>query len=161
MKRSLAVLAVLLALVPLSSSRAQDCQEEVALETSPGTLSMYHHEAMFNCCAWLDVQVEAVPGSVEFTEWEQFEIGPCYCLCCFDASATVGGLEAGEYVTRVWKALNNGDGTWNFVLAAEDTLVIEGESPPSLVTSYLPWVETVTPEDSDGRSWGTIKALYR
>ncbi|MBD3348501.1 MAG: hypothetical protein GF400_04820 [Candidatus Eisenbacteria bacterium] len=161
MKRLLAVMAVVLAVLPASLSSAQDCVEEVTFETWPGTLFMRHHEALFNCCAWLDVEVVTTRGTIEFTEWEMFEQGPCYCLCCFDAEATVGGLDPGEYTARVWKAMDNFDGTWTFELAAEEVVTIEGESEPSLETSYTPCVGSSAPGQPNEATWGTIKALYR
>jgi len=160
-RRSVALVAVLLAVLPLSTSTAQYCEEEVTFETSAGALSMSHHEALFNCCSWLDIQVETVAWTIDFTEWEMFEEGPCYCLCCFDASATAGGLEPGDYTARVWKALDNFDGTWTFVLAAEEPVTIEGESEPSLETAHVPCVASALPESPLEQTWGTIKALYR
>jgi len=161
MNRSVVVLAVLLAVLTCTPTAAQYCEEEVVFATSPGTLSMYHSEALFNCCAWLDIEAVTGPGNVEITEWEMFEFGPCYCLCCFDASATVAGLEPGEYAVKVWKALDNFDGTWEFVLAADDTLLIEGESAPYLETSYVPCVESGAADEPQRSTWGTIKSLYR
>lgn len=161
MKRFAAAMAVFIAVLPASFSSAQYCEEEVTFETSPGTLFMRHHEALFNCCAWLDVEVVTTTETIEFTEWEMFEDGACYCLCCFDAEATVGGLEPGEYTARVWKAMDNFDGTWTLELAAEEVVTIEGESEPLIETSYTPCVDTSAPGQPNEMTWGTIKGLYR
>ncbi len=158
MRRSIILLAILLAVS--SSAVAQYCDEEVVFGTSAGTIDMYHTGALFNCCAWLDIEVTESQWLIEFTEWEMFEHGPCYCLCCFDATATVSGLEPGEYTVRVWRALDNFDETWTFIQAAEETVLVEGYAEPSLTTGFVPCVESAVIDGSEETTWGTIKALY-
>jgi len=153
-----AIVAVVVALAaPLAWG--QECSEEIVFETSAGTIVMHHQEALFNCCAYLEVQVEHDPFEIEIVEWEMFEYGPCYCLCCFAADATISGLPAGDYVVNVWKAYYNFDGTWTHELAGTWLIPVSGCSLPSVETSYEPCVNTAIPEEPD--SWGVIKALFR
>ncbi|MFH1501552.1 MAG: hypothetical protein ABIG03_00760 [Candidatus Eisenbacteria bacterium] len=158
MARTIVLLAFLLA--ASSPSSAQLCEEEVTLATSPGAIEMIHDEAMFNCCARLEIEVEQSPSLIEFTEWETFDEGPCYCVCCFHADAFVGGLEPGEYTVKVWKALDNFDGTWTFELAAEEVVLVEGDSDPSLATSFEACVESDVNDGGTEMTWGVLKALY-
>ncbi len=153
-------LVAAVAVLPASIASAQSCDEEVVFRALEGTIDIYHHEALFNCCAWIDVEVTQ-SYEIDVIEWEQFENGPCYCLCCFDVMATIGGLEPGEYLVRVWKALNNFDGTWTFELAAEETVVVDGLSPAYVQTGYIPCVESAILEDPAETTWGTIKGFYR
>lgn len=161
MKRAIVVPALLLAVLPFSSAFADLCDEAVTLDVSPGTIAMHHEGALFNCCAWLDVEAVQSPGTVEFLEWERFETTPCWCVCCFEAEATQSGLEPGEYTVRVFRVLDNFDGTWTFALALEETVVVEGSSEPAFNASYTPCVESAVEEAFLELSWGTIKSLYR
>ncbi len=161
MRRTILVSALLLAVLPVSEAGAQTCDEIVTIEVTPGTISMQHDQALFNCCAWLDIEAVQSPGLVEFFEREMFNEGPCYCLCCFDASAIQSGIEPGEYTVRVWKALNNLDGTWTMVLAYEGEVVVTGYSTPQFHSAYVPCAQSTVEGPDLGTSWGTIKALYR
>jgi hypothetical protein len=149
--------AVLLLTAP--SATAQECSEEVVIETFAGTIVVEHVEALFNCCAGLDVEVVQDGFEIGIFEWEVYDIGPCYCLCCFGAEATVAGLPPGDYSISVWKVHDNFDGTWTHELVGTWLVPVSGDSEPSVETSYAPCVETGALEPD--WSWGTIKALFR
>ena len=138
---------------------AQECSEEVVLETFDGTIVVHHLEALFNCCAYLEVEIVHDAFEIGIVEWEMFEAGPCYCLCCFAANATIGGLPPGDYTVSLWKAYYNFDGTWTHELVGTWVIPVSGDSAPSLETSYEPCIDTGAADDET--TWGTIKALFR
>jgi hypothetical protein len=131
------------------------CDEQVLFDTPPGAIVCHHTQTEFNCCAWIDFSVNVDDFDILIVEEAMFEIGPCYCLCCFDNEITIGGLEPGTYSVSIWKIRFDGSefvGTWD--------IDVDGESAPFLEAVYTPCVETtVDPELRE--SWGTIKALYR
>jgi hypothetical protein len=148
--------AVFLTASPIS---AQECSDEVSFETPPGAIAMLHREALFNCCACLEVEVTQDDFEIGIFEWEMFETTPCYCLCCFEVEASIGGLTPGEYSVSVWKVHDNCNGTWTHELMGTWPVTVTGYSAPVVESSYVPCVETAIAGEPD--SWGTIKALYR
>ena len=149
----------LVVLLAVSLASAQVCEEEVVLETFDGTIVMHHQEALFNCCAYLEVEVLQDAFEVEILEWELFETTPCYCLCCFYAEATIAGLPPGDYTVSLWKVHDNLNGTWTHELVGSWTVTVSGYSEPSVDTAYEPCIDTAISWEPD--SWGAIKALYR
>jgi len=156
-----AFFAIVAAIVILATppARAQECSEEVVLETFDGTIAMHHREARFNCCAYLEIEVVQEAFDIGIFEWEMFEEGPCYCLCCFAAEATIGGLPSGDYTVSVWKAYYNFDGTWTHELAGTWIVPVSGHSTASVETSYEACIDTAIAEEET--TWGVIKALFR
>ncbi len=146
-------------LVLASAASAQFCEEAVEVSSGPGTIYVAHTDAEFNCCSWIDVEVDHGGLSVLVTEYEKFVDGPCFCLCCFEVSATVSGLEPGEYQVEVIKAYDNFDGSWTYESIGVWPVTVGGESEPAVFTNYVPCANLGLPQDLT--SWGTIKALYR
>lgn len=160
MKCFIAVLVIASAL--FSTAAAQECAEEVVFQVYDGTIALYHGETRFNCCAWIDVEVTQEGYDIGIVERERFELSPCYCLCCFDVAATIGGLDPGDYAVEVWKAYFVNDGIWTYELVGTWVLGVEGSSDPFLESYYIPCVETGVDElIAPPTSWGTIKELYR
>ena len=159
MKTAFFAIVAVVVILAAPPTWAQECSEEVVLETFDGTIVVHHLEALFNCCAYLEVEIVHDAFEIGIFEWEMFEAGPCYCLCCFAANATVGGLPPGDYAVSVWKAYYNFDGTWTHELVGTWVIPVNGDSAPSLETSYEPCIDTGA---ADGETtWGTIKALFR
>jgi hypothetical protein len=152
-----AVAASVLLAAPLSP--AQECSEDVSFETPPGAILMRHQEALFNCCAHIEVEVVLDGFELGIFEWEMFETTPCYCLCCFEVESSIAGLAPGDYSVSVWKVHDNFDGTWTHELVGTWPVAVTGYSAPSVASSFVPCVETAIAGEPD--SWGTIKALYR
>ena len=149
------------ALAVTSAASAQFCEEVVEVSSGPGTIFVDHVDAEFNCCSWIDVDVDHEGLSVLVTEYERFVEGPCFCLCCFEVSATVSGLEPGEYQVEVVQASDNFDGSWTYESLGVWPVTVGGESEPAVLTSYVPCANLGMPPDPDLASWGTIKALSR
>jgi hypothetical protein len=146
-------------LLAVPQASAQECAEQVLFETGDGTIVVHHNEALFNCCASLDVEVTQDDWEIGVFEWEQFEVGPCFCMCCFSADASVSGLAPGDYSVSVWKVHDNFDGTWTYELVGTWIVGVDGYSAPGVEVSYIPCASTAIPDEPS--SWGTIKALYR
>jgi hypothetical protein len=157
MRRSIAALVILAAI--FSTTAAQECAEEVLFEVYDGTIALHHTETRFNCCAWIDVDITHDGYGIEIVERERFEVNPCYCLCCFDVGAAVGGLEAGEYTVLLWKAYWVNEDIWTYELVGTWVLEVEGQSEPFSESYYIPCVETSAQDLRS--SWSTIKELYR
>jgi hypothetical protein len=157
MRSTFAILVIAAAL--FSTAAAQECAEEVTFQVGSGTIALYHHEARFNCCAWIDMEVTRGDFEIEIIERERFEEGPCYCLCCFDTGMTIGGLEPGDYTVEVWKAFWVGGDVWTYELVGTWVIEVDGASDPFMDSFYIPCVETGA--DEFHSSWGTIKGLYR
>jgi hypothetical protein len=158
MRGGTAAIAVALAILAAPLAAAQTCDEEVSFEVSDGTIFVYHDQALFNCCCAVEFDVAVAGFEIDITEWEILEGGGCDCLCCFDLAVTIGGLEAGDYVVRVWKESQHGGseliGTWG--------VTVDGESAPLLHTAYLPCVSAAVDDATEFEgTWGVIKALYR
>jgi len=147
-------LALAIALFAVGSVQAQ-CDEQVWFDTPPGTIVCHHEQTEFNCCASLDISVNVDEFDILILEEEWYEIGPCYCLCCFDCEITIGGLAPGPYSVSIWKVRFDGSfyvGSWD--------VEVDGEAASLIETLYIPCSSTtVDPEEAS--SWGTIKALYR
>ncbi len=159
MKTAFFAIVAAVAILATPPAWAQECSEEVVLETFAGTIVMHHREALFNCCAYLEIEVLQDSFDIGIFEWEMFEDGPCYCLCCFAADATISGLPSGDYNVSVWKLYCNFDGTWTHELVGTWIVPVTGHSTASVETSYVPCIGTAIPEEP--YSWGVIKALFR
>jgi len=148
--------ALAVALLGATPAMSQVCDEKIEIAPGPGEIDVYHSQAEYNCCAWIDTEVLQLGAEIDIFEREQLE-APCDCLCCFDIIVGVSGLSPGEYVLRIWKNSEciGGDdvlyGTW--------VVDVEGLSDPSVRTTYIPCVETTAPADVG--TWSTIKALFR
>jgi hypothetical protein len=154
MRVVVAALALTLLILPVTVSAGSFwCPlEGVLIQTSDGAIDVHHIQAEYNCCCWIEFEVNQAPHMIDIYEWEHFETEPCPCMCCFDLKVSVGGLDPGAYLVTIWKD-GTFFGTWD--------VVVEGTSPERLETLFLPCVETAVPESPEVGSWGTIKALYR
>jgi hypothetical protein len=153
MKALVAALALALSILPATPGAGSYwCPlEDVIIVTHDGTIELYHVQAEYNCCAWVDFDVIVEGSAIDIYEWECFEGDPCTCMCCFELKVAIGGLDPGIYTVTLWK---------HGVFFGVWYVAVDGTSPESLETQYFPCVETgASPFWAD--SWGTIKALYR
>jgi hypothetical protein len=60
------------------------------------TVRIVHHNAAYNCCAQeIVVTLDADGGIQRLTETEAL-MQPCDCLCCYEITTTLAGLEPGD-----------------------------------------------------------------
>ncbi|MFH1689236.1 MAG: hypothetical protein ABIE42_03230 [Candidatus Eisenbacteria bacterium] len=141
-------------LLVASPAWAQDCSEEVVLETFDGTILISHIEALYNCCCTVGSEVLRDGFWIDVHEYEHLTMGGCDCLCCFGVEVEIAGLESGVYTVSIIKHTEHGSvelvGTW--------PVTVTGSCPPLIRTTYVPCDETGM---ADEGTWGTIKALYR
>ena len=64
------------------------------------TLWITHQNALYACCAKYKVNILTTPSGFDLLE---YEIGPtCDCLCLYDITTTIYGIQPGTYVIRVF-----------------------------------------------------------
>ena len=64
------------------------------------TLWITHQNALYACCAKYKVNILTTPNGFDLLE---YEIGPtCDCLCSYDITTTIYGIQPGTYVIRVF-----------------------------------------------------------
>jgi len=89
--------------IALSQGWAQEpCVDSVFAEVIQDTVIIYHTGAFYNCCAVIKDSLAQEDSIINIIEGETFPDGPCYCMCCFDLSLTIGGLQPGDYLFKVW-----------------------------------------------------------
>lgn len=157
MRTVIKVLAVALLVALAPAAAAQECDERVAFETSPGQIDVLHYQALYNCCSWIEFEVVTVDLEIDIFERERLIEGGCDCLCCFDMTVSVAGLEPGDYTVRIWKNSEHAGGI--DVLYGTWIVPVVGYSEPFIHSDYVPCAGTGAPDDIG--TWGMIKALYR
>jgi len=134
------------------------CQDTVRAEAVGNTINVYHDQAEWNCCAEIVFDLHAVQDTFDLLEFETFEVGPCWCICCFDLSASIVDVPLGEYLVRVINGHTGG-------VFAEVWVTVEigpWDEPSLGETAQSPcggW--SVGVEEPASSTWGRIKALYR
>ncbi len=149
--------AAVLTLLLATALPAQMCEEEVLFDVREGTIEVVHNQTPYNCCAWLGFEVYQEGFSIEIVEWEHLDPpGGCNCVCCFNVSIVIGGLDPGEYTVTLTKRHEGGGsevlGPWQ--------VTVDGTSDPVLITTYLPCAAGSV-HDQTETSWGVIKSQYR
>jgi len=84
------------------SAQEQPCEDSIYAVVYDDVVTVYHLGAFYNCCATIEYSMTVAGDTIDLTESETFEFGPCYCLCCFDLSTDISGLAPGAYLVRVW-----------------------------------------------------------
>ncbi len=170
MKRFFLALLLTAGLFP-SPSSAQGwewCVDADAFDAfvEDGGIRITHDSALYNCCIEAFVHDVEQEGNV-IRVWERELISePCDCLCCYDLSATVGGVAPGDYwIVYGWRDSEVGE--WRFW--EQPITVPEGGEPgrADIVESYasdcLNQQSVPEPEESGDQAsptWGRIKSLF-
>jgi len=89
-------------LLPCAVLGSEPCNDTVFAGVAQDTVEVFHKGAFYNCCAVMDFALELTDTTIDIVETETFPTGPCYCMCCFDLSVTVGGVPPGIYWVRVY-----------------------------------------------------------
>lgn len=76
--------------------------DEITLTPEPFSLHVFHENATYNCCLDDIVISLFADGNLLVLTEEEVLPDPCYCICCYDAEATVVDLAPGEYVVEFW-----------------------------------------------------------
>jgi hypothetical protein len=80
-----------------------DDAERVEFRAEGSELRVLHRSATYNCCADDIVITLSADGRVLTLTEEEILAMPCYCMCCYDVRAAVGGLAQGTYtVSLCW-----------------------------------------------------------
>jgi len=82
-----------------------DTEEEDGLEFhyDNGVLTVVHTYTIYNCC------IEKIAVTMEISDYvidmfeEEIVPDPCFCLCPFDVTTRIWGLEPGNYLVNIWK----------------------------------------------------------
>lgn len=75
--------------------------DQVFFTVEGNRLYVLHVDISYNCCLDDIVFWLAVEGNELHLTEEEIAPDPCYCICCYDAQATVYGLEPGEYLVEL------------------------------------------------------------
>jgi hypothetical protein len=87
--------------VGLPCAAQESCEDSVFALVHRDTVTVFHTGAYYNCCATIKYASPAREDSI--IDLVEIEAGErCYCMCCFDLSVDVTGLESGRYLIRVW-----------------------------------------------------------
>lgn len=87
-----------------------DCKEaptyldpdSIIITVSGHNVTVVHVDAFYNCC--YDITTNVVQAGDIIDIYEHTSGTPCYCLCYFDVTTNIYGLEAGTYTINVYNA---------------------------------------------------------
>jgi len=78
-----------------------DVRSTVSYTYSGDTLTLEHLDAMFNCAGIISVEFETAGDTLRFYEFNVSEDW-VYCICPFNITATLAGVESGTYIVEVY-----------------------------------------------------------
>jgi hypothetical protein len=131
--------------------------DQFSVTVEDSAFTVFHQGARYNCCPdSIEFQVSIDGDLISLREVEHLESGGCACSCCFNLSATVGGLAPGVY--RLWVYWYEYGWThWE----GEVTIPDAGQSGEmSLMDRYLSACLEQGPTPADSPTWGRIKKLF-
>ena len=133
--------------------------DQFSVTVEDSAFTMFHQGAEYNCCPdSIELQVSIDGDLISLREVEHLESGGCACMCCFNLSATVGGLAPGTYRLEIlWLEYGHGWHTWPTELTIPDA----GQSGAMrLMDRYLSDCLGQGPTPADSPTWGRIKKLF-
>lgn len=148
---------VLLALAAAAPAAGQgQCEDAFGVTIEPGTLSLRHTGAEYNCCFdEVRYTVEQTAAQILVSETE-IAGEPCDCICCYELSAAFEDLAPGTYELVVtWQQGGAGQGEWRQMVEIPGTA-----AGPAAVGPVLQSECGATRAEPD-RSWSAIKGTYR
>jgi hypothetical protein len=77
-------------------------EDEIGLTVAPNTLYVVHENAAYNCCPDDIVISLSAEGDVLRLTEEEILTDPCYCICCYEVTATIVDLAPGPYTVEFW-----------------------------------------------------------
>jgi hypothetical protein len=76
--------------------------DEIILTVEGNTLHVLHTNATYNCCPDdIVISLEIEENLLRLTE-EEILVDPCYCICCYDVTASVVDLAPGTYTVEFY-----------------------------------------------------------
>ena len=78
----------------------QSGQDSVSAAFQNDTLLVSHFNSYYNCCQKIAMELEQEDYLLRFIEHPEGDL--CHCMCYFNLSAEVTGLDPGIYVIQVW-----------------------------------------------------------
>ena len=152
------IVAFILVLTDIAAAGRPPCEDGIRVEATGSTITVYHDQAEWNCCATIVFEFAQVQDTLSFSEFETFAAGACHCVCCFDLVTRVEDVAPGTYLVRV---VNGETGE----LFGELWVAVEGlpQGQSSLGSQEQSpcggWNTAVEPQTNP--TWSRIKALYR
>jgi len=120
MKRYMVFLGVVLTLVSIIPAYASS---RVFSEVKDNVAYIHHDDAYFNCCPHMVFEYRPdTAGIIDI--FEQDTLPSCWCMCYYNFTHRLKGLEPGVYLVRVWESTWSGEeyslaGTTTFTILAE------------------------------------------
>jgi len=74
----------------------------VSSEVKNNVAYVYHDDAWWNCCPDTVFEIKQDGYTIDIYE-NDLGTHPCNCMCYFDFTHTLEGLEPGTYLARVWE----------------------------------------------------------
>ena len=107
----------------------------VSSEVADNTAYVHHDSAWFNCCADMSFEIKPNPDTAGIIDIYERDLGthPCYCMCYFDFTHILEGLEPGDYLARVWEASYDEE----YTLAGVTSFVIKARLCPYTITTLM------------------------
>ncbi len=95
---------------------------EVWSEVKDNIAYVHHDSAVFNCCPEMVFEIKIDGFQIDI--FEQDTLAACDCICDFDFTHKLEGLEPGTYHARVWESYYKGEeyflsGTTDFTILAK------------------------------------------
>ncbi len=132
MKKGMVFLAVVVCLVGAIPAYASG---RVSSEVKNNTAYVHHDSAWFNCCQDMSFEIKPNPDTAGIIDICERDLGthPCYCMCYFDFTHILEGLEPGDYLARVWEASYDEE----YTLAGVTSFVIKARLTPYTITTLM------------------------
>ncbi|MCK4333183.1 T9SS type A sorting domain-containing protein [candidate division WOR-3 bacterium] len=108
---------------------------KVSSEVKNNTAYVHHDSAWFNCCQDMSFEIKPNPDTAGIIDICERDLGthPCYCMCYFDFTHILEGLEPGDYLARVWEASYDEE----YTLAGVTSFVIKARLTPYTITTLM------------------------
>jgi hypothetical protein len=97
--------------------------DSIIITVSGHNVTVVHADAFYNCCFEITTTVVQVGDVIDI--YEHTSGTPCYCMCYFEVTTTLYGLDAGTYTINVYDA----DGEY---VGGGTATVEEGKRPDPL-----------------------------
>ena len=168
MLKVVSICAVLLVAVPsVALGQYYWCsdQDDVWAEVADDQVVIHHDAALYNCCpSGFTYTLSEEDGQVVLTE-EEVLVFPCYCLCCYNLTATLSDLEPGDnsLLFRWHDGEANADAEvlLEFTVPTGPALAAKAQVSGHDRSECLSEAAGVPEEEPSTRSWDGLKALYR